>query len=205
MMLFSDLLNGQKILPIIQTSSVDEGVQIAKAMQEGGLTLVEVVLRSEASLSAISAIKDQVPGLLVGAGTITDSAVLKQAIDAGADFIVTPAISTRLLDALSSCKVPVLPGVSNTADILLAKEFGFTQMKFFPANLSGGAAFIKGVSSVFPTVSFCPTGGINADNRRDYLALNNVLAVGGTWVCQPQWLENKQWQHISQACKEANS
>jgi len=205
MMLFSDLLNGQKILPIIQTSSVEEGVQIAKAMQEGGLTLVEVVLRSEASLAALSAIKDQVPGLLVGAGTVTDSDVLQQAIDAGADFIVTPAISTRLLDALSSCKIPVLPGVSNTADILLAKEFGFTQMKFFPANLSGGAAFIKGVATVFPTISFCPTGGINAENRQDYLALDNVLAVGGTWVCQPQWLENKQWQHISQACKEANS
>lgn len=203
-MLFSDLLNGQKILPIIQTTCVDQGVKIAKAMQAGGLTLVEVVLRSEASLSAISAIKEQVPELLVGAGTVTDKTVLQQAIDAGADFIVTPAISERLLTVLVDCKVPVLPGVSSTADILLAKEFGFTQMKFFPASLSGGANFIRGVSSVFPMVSFCPTGGINEDNRQDYLALDNVLAVGGTWVCQQHWLENEQWDQVSKACRSAN-
>lgn len=200
---FSSLMGTQTLLPIIQAESVEQGVNIAKAMAAAGLKLVEVVLRTDASLAAITAIKEQVPELIVGAGTITNEDILQKAIDAGSDFIVTPAISEKLLGFLVKCGVPVLPGVSNTGDILLAREFGFTELKLFPASLSGGAPFLSAVSSVFQDIKFCPTGGVSVANKNEYLSLSNVIAVGGTWVCRKDWVENENWQAITDACREA--
>lgn len=199
----SSLMVNQPLLPIIQANNVEQGVNIAKAMFAAGLTVVEVVLRTPESLQALTAIKRALPELIVGAGTVTDEDILKQAIEAGADFIVTPATSTKLLGYLVDCGVPVLPGVSNTADILLAREFGFTEMKLFPASLSGGAPFLKAVSSIFQDVTFCPTGGITQANKQDYLSLPNVFAVGGTWVCQPEWINIENWQAITNSCLSA--
>lgn len=200
---FSELMSEQKLLPIIQANSPKQGVQIAQAMAASGLKLIEVVLRTEASLAALSAIKQQVPGLIVGAGTVTNSVVLEQALEAGSDFIVTPAVSEHLLRELQACPVPVLPGVSNTGEILLAAEHGFEEQKLFPASLSGGPAFLSAVSSVFQSVSFCPTGGVNAENRMTYLSLSNVFAVGGTWVSPKNWVEQENWQAITDACRQA--
>jgi len=199
---FSTLLANQKLLPIIQADTVAQGVNIASAMQEAGITLVEVVLRTEHSLEALKEIKKQLPQLIVGAGTVINQDILTKSIDAGADYIVTPAISASLLAQLTQCSLPVLPGVSNTSDILLALEHGYTEQKLFPASLSGGAKFLSAVSSVFQDVSFCPTGGINAENNKDYLSLNNVFAVGGTWVSNPQWVQDQQWDCITKACKD---
>lgn len=200
---FSSLMGTQTLLPIIQAESVEQGVNIAKAMAAAGLKLVEVVLRTDASLEAITAIKQQVPELIVGAGTITNENILQQAIDAGSDFIVTPAVSEKLLGFLVGCGVPVLPGVSNTGDILMAREFGFTELKLFPASLSGGAPFLSAVNSVFQDIKFCPTGGVSANNKNEYLSLTNVIAVGGTWVCRKEWVESENWQAITDACREA--
>lgn len=200
---FSELMSGQTLLPIIQADSPRQGVQIAQAMADGGLTLVEVVLRTNASLAALTAIKKEVPQLKVGAGTVLDARILEQALEAGADFIVTPAISKVLLAELTGCGVPVLPGVSNTGEILLAYEHGYSELKLFPASLSGGAAFLRAVSSVFQSIRFCPTGGINQQNMQDYLALNNVFAVGGTWVAPAEWVEQGNWQAITTACHQA--
>lgn len=200
---FSSLMGSQTLLPIIQANSVEQGVNIAKAMAAAGLKLVEVVLRTDASLQAITAIKQQVPELIVGAGTVTNEIILQQAIDAGSDFIVTPAVSEKLLGFLVDCGVPVLPGVSNTGDILMAREFGFTELKLFPAALSGGVPFLSAVNSVFKDIKFCPTGGVSPKNKNDYLSLTNVIAVGGTWVCLKEWVENENWQAITDACKEA--
>lgn len=202
MTLFSSLLGTQTLLPIIQANTAEEGVDIARAMHNAGINLVEVVLRTENSLAALSAIKAELPTLKVGAGTVTNEEILAKSLAAGADFIVTPTISPTLLTHLNKCTVPVLPGVSNASNILLALEHGFTEQKLFPASLSGGAKFLSAVSSVFQNVSFCPTGGINEENSGDYLALNNVFAVGGTWVSKPEWVKNKQWDLISQACEK---
>jgi 2-dehydro-3-deoxyphosphogluconate aldolase/(4S)-4-hydroxy-2-oxoglutarate aldolase len=201
---FTELLSGQTLLPLIQADDVEQGVNIAKAMAAAGLGLVEVVLRTGASLAAIKAIKKAVPSLKVGAGTVINAEILQQALDAGSDFIVTPAVSPLLLESLKKCPVPVVPGVSNTADILLALEAGFTEQKLFPASLSGGAPFLKAISTVFQGVTFCPTGGVNAQNKHEYLALNNVMAVGGTWVAPKEWVEQENWQAITDACVEAN-
>lgn len=197
-------MNGQLILPIIQADSVNNSVAIAKAMSEGGIHLVEVVLRSESSLESLKAIKTALPDLIVGAGTIIDGSSLNNALDAGADYIVTPAVSNQLLTQLKDCKVPVLPGVSNSADILLAREFGYKELKLFPASLCGGAKFISAISTVFSDIVFCPTGGVTQNNRADYLTQNNCFAVGGTWVVKPEWVEKQQWQRISDACRVAN-
>ncbi|TMP02858.1 keto-deoxy-phosphogluconate aldolase [Pseudoalteromonas sp. S3178] len=200
---FSELMSGQTLLPIIQADTPEQGVKIAKAMANAGLTLVEVVLRTEASLDALKAIKEQVPELKVGAGTVINETILQQAIDAGSDFIVTPAVSPKLLIALTKCNVPVLPGVSNTGDILMALEYGFKEQKLFPASLAGGAPFVSAVSSVFREVSFCPTGGVSEQNKMDYLSLNNVFAVGGTWVAKKEWVKDQNWQAITDSCIEA--
>lgn len=200
---FSELMSGQTLLPIIQADTPEQGVQIAKAMAKAGLTLVEVVLRTDASIDALKAIKEQVPELKVGAGTVTNDVILKQAIDAGSDFIVTPAVSPKLLTALTKCGVPVLPGVSNTGDILMALEYGFEEQKLFPALLAGGAPFVSAVSSVFRSVSFCPTGGVSENNKMDYLSLNNVFAVGGTWVAKKEWVSQENWQAITDSCIQA--
>ncbi len=197
---FSALMSGQTLLPIIQADSPEQGVNIAKAMSKAGLKLVEVVLRTEASLEALCAIKTEVPSLIVGAGTVINEEILSAALEVGSDFIVTPAVSASLLDALKTCQVPVLPGVSNTADILMTLEAGFTEQKLFPASLSGGAPFLRAVSSVFRSVAFCPTGGVNQSNKMDYLTLPNVFAVGGTWVAQREWVNDGNWDAITQAC-----
>lgn len=200
---FSNLMGDQTLLPIIQADSISQGVSIAKAMAKAGISLVEVVLRTEASLDIIKAIKSELPNLKVGAGTITDADILKQAIDVDSDFIITPTVSSRLLTHLSECTVPVLPGVSCASDILLAKEFGYKEVKLFPASLSGGAPFIAAMSSIFRDISFCPTGGVNINNQQEYLALPNVFAVGGTWIANAEWVESGDWLKITSACKAA--
>lgn len=203
MTLFSTLMGKQTLLPIIQANSVSQGLEIAKAMSVAGIHLVEVVLRTQASIDIITALKHQLPDLKVGAGTVIDGDILKQALAAGSDFIITPTISNNLLTHLAKCTVPVLPGVSSASDILLAKEFGYTELKLFPASLSGGAPFLKAMGSVFQELSFCPTGGINEKNQQEYLALSNVFAVGGTWVVNPKWVADEDWSKITTACKAA--
>lgn len=198
----SDIMGGQTLLPIIQADNVEDGVAIAKAMSAAGLSTVEVVLRSENSVKCITAIKEALPDMIVSAGTVVDKASLDAAINAGADFIVTPAVTESLLTMLVESGLPVLPGVSNVSDIVLAREHGFREMKLFPASLSGGASFLKAVGGLFKDTTFCPTGGVSPDNFNDYMSLGNVFAAGGTWVAKPQWVANKQWNLITEACSQ---
>lgn len=200
---FSTLMGKQTLLPIIQANTVEEGLEIAKAMAAAGIELVEVVLRTDASLAVIRALKKELPHLKVGAGTVTNADTFNKAIEAGSDFIVTPAISASLLNDLTKSPVPVVPGVSDTASILLATEYGYSELKLFPASLSGGIPFLSAMGSVFSHITFCPTGGINEKNQQDYLALNNVFAVGGTWIAKAEWVENKEWSKITSACELA--
>ncbi len=202
---FSTLMGKQTLLPIIQADTIEQGLAIGKAMVAADIHLVEVVLRTEASIDIIKVLKKELPALKVGAGTVIDAGILNQALDAKSDFIITPTLSTSLLTQLANCPVPVLPGVSNAADILLARDFGYCQLKLFPASLSGGVAFLSAMSAVFRDITFCPTGGITQSNQQEYLDLANVFAVGGTWVAKPDWIKMGQWSKVTAACKAAQS
>lgn len=202
---FSELLSEQHLLPIIQADEPDVAVNIARAVTNAGLMTVEIALRSENALAGLMEIKRQLPELTVGAGSVYNSSQLRGAINAGADFIVTPTVSDNLLSQLYLCKVPVLPGVSNPGQVLQAYEYGFKELKFFPAPLSGGTKMLTALTAIFKDVLFCPTGGINESNKNDYLKLDNVFGVGGTWMVDQDAVKTQNWDLITSACLQAAS
>jgi len=205
MPLVSSFLDGQIILPLVQAPDEKTGVNIVAAMKQGGLKSVEVVLRTAASLAALKEIKRQFPEMSVGAGTVLNEAMLDASLEAGADYIVTPAITPSLIKAIVDRGAAAIPGTSKPSDVMLAYEHGLREMKLFPAELSGGPAFLKAIGAVFQDVKFCPTGGVNAENRGNYLSLPNVFTVGGSWVVPNNVVEDGDWAAITQACREANT
>lgn len=198
-----DIFAKQSLLPIIQASSISEGIAVTKAMKDAGLSVVEVVLRNEQALALASEIKATFPELTLGVGTVYNTQLLDKALNAGADFIVTPATTPNLTKALLSCGKPILPGVSSLSDMATLLEQGVTEMKLFPAEVVGGVSMLKAVSSLFKEVSFCPTGGVSPANQKEYLSQSNVFAVGGTWMVPKEAVQAEQWATITQACKEA--
>jgi 2-dehydro-3-deoxyphosphogluconate aldolase/(4S)-4-hydroxy-2-oxoglutarate aldolase len=193
----------QRLLPIIQADDIQEGIAVTKAMDAAGLSVVEVVLRNEQALALASEIKSSFPHLVLGVGTVYNTDLLDKALLAGADFIVTPAVSPNLTKALVECGKPILPGVGGLSDIVTLLEHGVTEMKLFPAEIVGGVPLLKAVSSLFQEASFCPTGGITSVNQTTYLSQTNVFAVGGTWMVPKEAVKNRRWELITQACKEA--
>ena len=175
------IMTAAPVIPVLVIDNVADGVAAGEALVAGGLPVLEVTLRTPAALDAIRAMK-QIPGAIVGAGTVLNPDQLEQAIEAGSEFVVSPGLTERLGRAASAGNVPLLPGVSNASDIMRALDLGFTRLKFFPAMASGGLPALKGLSSVFGQVTFCPTGGITMDNAPDWLALKKVACVGGTWL-----------------------
>lgn len=178
----ASLLAGSPLLPIIQTAEAADAVAIAKAMQAAGIRAVEVVLRTPSAVDSIRAIKQQCPGLLVGAGTILSAEQASACQAAGAEFLVSPASPEPLLRAMMATGLPLAPGVSTATEMAAAAALGLTELKFFPAHLSGGSAMLQAVQSIYPQVKFCPTGGIGLNNLAEYLALPNVFVVGGSWL-----------------------
>ncbi|HVQ07658.1 MAG TPA: bifunctional 4-hydroxy-2-oxoglutarate aldolase/2-dehydro-3-deoxy-phosphogluconate aldolase [Allosphingosinicella sp.] len=169
------------VIPVLVIDRVEDARPIAEALLEGGLPVLEVTLRTPAALDAIRAMK-QVPGAIVGAGTVLDPRQLGAALEAGAEFIVSPGLTELLGRAVAAEGVPYLPGVSTTGDIMRALDLGFTRLKFFPAEAAGGMPVLKALSAVFGEVRFCPTGGITQDNARAWLDLPAVACVGGSWL-----------------------
>lgn len=203
MMTLSSVVRGPALLPIIQADTPTQAVQIATALQQGGIGSVEVVLRTEQALGAITAIRSALPELLVGAGTILSAADAKAATAAGAQFLVSPASTPHLLEAMLATGVPIAPGVATPSEIAMACEFGLTEVKFFPAHLSGGIAMLKALSGVFQQVRFCPTGGINQQNLADYIALPNVFVAGGSWLTPDKLVHTQDWAQISALAEQA--
>jgi len=177
----ADIMTAAPVIPVLVIERVEDAVPIAQALVEGGLPVLEVTLRTPAALDAIRAMKS-VPGAIVGAGTVLNRTSLHQAIEAGAEFAVSPGLTDSLAEAARDAPVPLLPGVASASDIMRALDHGFTRLKFFPAVASGGIPALKGLSAVFGNITFCPTGGITADSARDWLALPSVACVGGSWL-----------------------
>ncbi|AMJ98847.1 MAG: bifunctional 4-hydroxy-2-oxoglutarate aldolase/2-dehydro-3-deoxy-phosphogluconate aldolase [Pseudomonadota bacterium] len=191
------------VVPVLVINDVEKAVPLAKALMEGGIKVLEVTLRTPAAIDVIKRIAQEVPDSLIGAGTVTNAQQLKAVVEAGAKFAISPGMTADLLKAGMDSEIPLIPGISSTSDLMKGKDAGYTHMKFFPAEASGGVKAIKSISGPFPDVTFCPTGGIGPDNYNDYLALNNVKCVGGSWLAPDDAIESGDWARITQLAKEA--
>lgn len=169
------------VIPVLVIDDVAHAQPIAEALVAGGLPVLEVTLRTPAALEAVAEMR-RVPGAIVGAGTVVDVAGLDAALAAGAEFIVAPGLTTRLGDAARMCGVPFLPGVATASDVMRGLELGFTHFKFFPAESNGGVPALKALLGPFGQCRFCPTGGITLARAPEWLALPQVLCVGGSWL-----------------------
>ena len=175
------ILAAAPVIPVLVIERVEDALPLARALVGGGLPVLEVTLRTPAALDAIRAMKS-VEGAIVGAGTVLTPAQYRAAADAGAEFAVSPGLTDRIADAAGGGPVPLLPGVASAADIMRALDHGFSRLKFFPAGAAGGLPALKAFSAVFGGVKFCPTGGITLESAPDWLALESVLCVGGSWL-----------------------
>ena len=190
------------VVPVLVIDDLADAAALARALVAGGLPALEVTLRTSAALDAIRAMAE-VPGGVVGAGTLLTPADVKAAKAAGARFGVSPGVTEALLDACAEHDLPLLPGAATATEIMALLEKGYTVQKFFPAEQAGGAAYLKSIGAPIPQVRFCPTGGISLKNARDYLALPNILCVGGSWVAPKDAMARGDWAAITALAAEA--
>jgi len=191
------------IVPVIALENVDDAIPLANALLEGGISVMEITLRTDAGLKSIEAIAASMPRMYVGAGTVVDAAGFKSAVDHGAQFIFSPGISEELMQTSRELNVALIPGVATASEVMLAQNNGFEHCKLFPATVAGGTSALKAFSGPFASMRFCPTGGVNLKNLNDFLSLDNVLCIGGSWIVPKQLIAEKNFQQITILCKEA--
>lgn len=190
------------VVPVLVVDDVAKARGLAEALVKGGLPALEVTLRTPAALDAIRAMAE-VPGGVVGAGTLLTPADVKAAKAAGAKFGVSPGATDRLIDACAEADLPLLPGAATATEVMILLEKGFTVQKFFPAEASGGAAALAAIGAPIPQVRFCPTGGVSMKNVGDYLKLSNVLCCGGSWVAPKAAVAAGDWAEVERLAREA--
>ncbi|NPC44058.1 bifunctional 4-hydroxy-2-oxoglutarate aldolase/2-dehydro-3-deoxy-phosphogluconate aldolase [Nocardioides sp. zg-1230] len=191
------------VVPVVVLDDLDHAVPVARALVAGGLPVIELTLRTPVALDAIAAIAAEVPDILVGAGTITSPELVSRAVDAGAQFLVSPGTTPGLLREMAGSGVPFLPGTATVSEAMTVLEAGFSEMKFFPAEASGGATYLRSLASPLPAARFCPTGGITAATAPSYLALPNVGCVGGSWLTPADALAAGDWDRVATLAREA--
>ncbi|HXH01855.1 MAG TPA: bifunctional 4-hydroxy-2-oxoglutarate aldolase/2-dehydro-3-deoxy-phosphogluconate aldolase [Candidatus Competibacteraceae bacterium] len=193
------ILSRAPLIPVLVIEQPEWAVPLARALVQGGLPVLEVTLRTPAALEAVAAIRNEVPGALVGVGTVVQAGQFAQARDAGALFAVSPGFTEALAAAAGA--LPWLPGIATASEAMLAIQHGYTTLKFFPAEQAGGIPMLKALAGPFPELRFCPTGGITAASAADYLALPNVLCVGGSWLTGQARLEAGDWAGIEREAR----
>lgn len=192
-----------RILPVITIAREQDILPLADALAAGGIRTLEVTLRSEHGLKAIRVLREQRPELCIGAGTVLDRKTFAAVEAAGAQFVVTPGVTQGVLEAGVDSDIPLLPGISTPSELMMGYELGYRRFKLFPAEISGGVAAIKAYGGPFGDVRFCPTGGVNLNNVQSYMALPNVMCVGGTWMLDSGWIRNQEWSRITECSAEA--
>ncbi len=192
-----------EVLPVITIERLEDAVPVARALVEGGLQVLEITLRTACALDAVARIREALPGASIGVGTVLTPAQYRQAEQAGADFVVTPGATEALYRYGIESPVPMLPGVASVSEVMTGWQYGYRRFKFFPAEASGGVAALKAFSAPLAEARFCPTGGINVDNAGDYLALDNVMCVGGTWLTPKALIDAEDWDGIRELAKQA--
>lgn len=198
------IMNCAPVIPVLILDDPDEARAVGKALVAGGLPVLEVTLRTERALDCIRALAD-LPGAVVGAGTVLTADQLGAAVAVGAKFLVSPGASPRLLDAADRSTAPLLPGVATASEAMALMERGYERLKFFPAESVGGAGHLKSLGSPLPGLKFCPTGGINLEKAPSYLKLDNVACVGGSWITPADALKARDWDRVEKLAREAAS
>jgi 2-dehydro-3-deoxyphosphogluconate aldolase/(4S)-4-hydroxy-2-oxoglutarate aldolase len=197
------ILSLAPVIPVITIRDVAHAAPLAEALVKGGLTVLEVTLRSGAALESISIMRRAVPQAIVGVGTLAQPAQFRQADAAGAQFGVSPGLTPELAAAAGTVSWPLLPGIMTPSELIAARAQGYTSLKLFPAQQAGGIGMLKALNAVFPDVLFCPTGGISRQTAPDFLALPNVACVGGSWVVPEDALAGGDWARIEALARDA--
>lgn len=200
----SEVFAAGSVVPVLVIDNVEDALPIANALIAGGIRVLEVTLRTPAALEVIKEIADNCPDAIVGAGTVTNAKQLQQVTEAGAKFAISPGLTPELLDAGNQGSIALIPGIASISELMVGLDKGYSHFKFFPAEASGGVNSLKSIAGPFPDVKFCPTGGINIGNYQDYLALNNVMCCGGSWLCPDAAVKNKDWQHITELASQVS-
>lgn len=197
----NEQLSDIKVVPVIAIQDANNAVKLAQVLVENGLPCAEVTFRTEQAAQAMKNMREAFPEMLIGAGTVLTSAQVDQAIDAGVDFIVSPGLNPTTVKYCQQRGVAIVPGVNNPSLVEQAMELGLKTVKFFPAEPSGGVAMLKALTAVYP-VNFMPTGGVNPNNVKNYLAIPAVLACGGTWMVPNDLIDNEKWDELAALVKE---
>ncbi|RVZ34127.1 bifunctional 4-hydroxy-2-oxoglutarate aldolase/2-dehydro-3-deoxy-phosphogluconate aldolase [Helicobacter pylori] len=198
-----EVLQISPIIPVVVIEDIKDAVPLAQSLIEGGIQIIEVTLRSSCALEAIELIAKNAPKMRVGAGTILNPTQLEQAQNRGAEFLISPGLTIKLLEYAKKKDMPLIPGVSSSSEVMQALELGYNALKFFPAEYCGGVKLLNAFNGPFKGVKFCPTGGISIDNMHSYLNLENVLCVGGSWLTPKHLIQNKEWDKITEICKRS--
>ena len=201
----STMLGNDKVVPVVTIRSVEQALSLAAALQEGGINVIEVTLRTPAALDCIAALKRENSGMLVLAGTVTTPQLMRDVSEAGADGAISPAYSSLLLEAAKQVDMPFLPGVATPSEVLAGMEAGLDEFKLFPATAVGGLSLLKGIGAPMPKAKFCPTGGLNESNFTDFLALQNVMCVGGSWMVPSLAVNENDWAAVTSKVKHTLS
>lgn len=197
------ILTSGPVVPVIVINKLEHAVPLAKALVAGGVRVLEVTLRTACALDAIRAIAKEVPDAIIGAGTVINPQQLREVTEAGAQFAISPGLTEDLLQAANAGTIPLIPGISTVSELMLGMDQGLREFKFFPAEANGGVKALQAIAGPFPQVRFCPTGGISPANYRDYLALNSVHCIGGSWLVPNDALESGDYDRITSLAREA--
>ena len=199
----TERLRAIKIVPVIALDNAADAVPLGAALRKSGIPVAEITFRSPAAAEAIRRLRDADPDILIAAGTVLNAAQAKAAQQAGADFIVSPGFNPNTVKACQDLDIPITPGINNPTAIEAALEHGIDTVKYFPAEASGGIPMLKALLAPYAMLKIMPTGGINAKNIRDYLAIKNVIACGGSWMVEKSLLAAQNWAEVERLGKEA--
>ncbi|MGB1237664.1 MAG: bifunctional 4-hydroxy-2-oxoglutarate aldolase/2-dehydro-3-deoxy-phosphogluconate aldolase [Pseudomonadales bacterium] len=191
------------IIPVVAIERAEDAVPLAQALSAGGIDIIEVTLRTHAALDAMAAIRKHVPQMTVAAGTISNCEQYDAAVMAGASLVISPGMTQRLLEHALSGPAPLLPGIATASELMTAQDLGYTRFKFFPAEAAGSIAMLKALAGPFAHIKFCPTGGVSEQNVKHYLALDNVMCVGGSWLAPSSSVNNQHWQQITAIAQQS--
>lgn len=197
------ILKLSPVVPVMVIEDVADAVPLARALVKGGLRVLEITLRTDKALDCIHAIADEVEGAVVGAGTVLTAAQLAQVEKLGCAFAVSPGATPKLLDAAAKSTVPLLPGAATASEAMVLLDQGYRFQKFFPAESAGGVVYLSALASPLPQIRFCPTGGITPGTAPAYLALPNVITIGGSWMTPKKLLAARDWPAIESLAREA--